>query len=307
MKTAVVTGANGFVGRHLCGELVRRGWQVRVITRGEAPAATLRLDVALDADCVDLAARLAGADAVYHLAGIAHERIAQADPDRLWPLTLMPPAVCLRPADQAGVPQVVWLSSIKVLGDVSQRPLRPNDPYRPGDAYARSKVHAEQALQDFPANIAHLAIVRPPLVYGSGVGGNFLRLLRWVNSGVPLPLAAAAGLRSMVGVDNLCDLLLRLGAPMAGIFHVADRDDLSVAQLIGMLCEALQRPNRLWPVSDGLLAGVARLAGRAEFHSRLFDSLQVDQSDTAQALGWQPPHTNQQQLQLAATWFQQQQ
>jgi nucleoside-diphosphate-sugar epimerase len=307
VKTAVVTGANGFVGRHLCGELVRRGWQVRVITRGQAPAATLRLDVALEAGCADLAAHLAGVDVVYHLAGIAHERIADADPDVLLAVNVDAASRLLAAADQAGVPQVVWLSSIKVLGDVSLRPLRPNDPYCPGDAYARSKVRAEQTLQDFPAKTAHLAVVRPPLVYGSGVGGNFLRLLQCVDWGLPLPLAAATGLRSMVGVDNLCDLLLRLSEPKSGIFHVADGDDLSVAQLIGALCEALERPNRLWPVSSGLLAGVARLAGRASVHSRLFDSLQVDQSETAQALAWQPPHANQQQLQLTATWFQHQQ
>ena len=307
MSTAVVTGANGFIGRHLCGELVRLGWHVRVITRGAAPASPEKLAVAMASDCPELEQSLAGADVVFNLAGIAHESLAQADPEALLAVNVDAAMRVLRAADRVAVPQLVWLSSIKVLGDVSDRPLRPNDPYRPGDAYARSKVRAEQVLQDYPARATHLAVVRPPLVYGAGVGGNFLRLLRWVDKGVPLPLATASAPRSMVGIGNLCDLLCRLSEPNAGIFHVADERDLSVAELIGVLSDALDRPCRLWPMPQQLLHAVARLAGRAATYSRLFDPLQVDQTHTAAALGWRPPYPNLAQLQATAAWFQQQQ
>ena len=306
MSTAIVTGANGFVGRHLCDELVRHGWRVRVITRGEAPTGTTRLNVALSSGCTALAESLAGADVVYHLAGIAHEHLVRAHPDTLMALNVDAATSVLAAADQAGVAQLVWLSSIKVLGDVSRRPLQPNDPYCPNDAYACSKARAEQALQDFPAKVTRLAVVRPPLVYGGGVGGNFLRLLRCIDRGMPLPLASAAGLRSMVGVKNLCDLLMRLGEPHSGIFHVSDGQDMSVAELIAALSDALGRPNRLWPVPNKLLEGVAWLVGCRTTYSRLFDPLQVDQNHTMDALDWQPPHSSEQQLQLTATWFQRQ-
>jgi UDP-glucose 4-epimerase len=307
MSVAIVTGANGFVGRHLCDELVRHGWQVRVITRGPAPVETRKLNVAIGAERDTLASAFTGADVVYHLAGIAHEQVARANPEALTALNVDASVDVLAAADSAGVPQVVWLSSIKVLGDSSARPLLPNDPYRPGDAYARSKVRAEQALQDFSPHATQLAVVRPPLVYGAGVAGNFLRLLQWVDTGLPLPLASATGRRSMVGADNLCDLLRCLGKPSSGIFHVADRRDLSLAELIAALCAALGRPNRLWPLSKNLLARLARLAGREATYSRLFDPLQVDQSRTSAMLGWQPPYGNEQQLEVTAKWFRQQQ
>lgn len=302
-RTAVITGANGFVGSHLCAELARLGWEVRVISRGLAPAGARRLDVDLFSNGDALSAAMAGADTLFHLAGIAHERVPATELDALNRLNVDTTIRLLAAADMAGVPQMVWLSSIKVLGDVSHRPLRPNDPYQPGDAYARSKVRAEQALQDHPARTTHVAVVRPPLVYGSGVRGNFRALMDWVARGVPLPLRRASSPRSLVGVGNLCSLLVRLSEPRSGIFHVADGDDLSVADLVQRMSQAFGRSSRLWSAPPGTIALLAQLARRPGLYSRLFHPLQVDQSETAEALDWRPPHSVAWQMQETVSWF----
>src|SRR5690606_21377789 len=175
----------------------------------------------LDLDETRLARVLEGVDVVHFLAGIAHEAVAASDRQGLQQVNVAAPCAWLRAADRAGVAQFVWLSSIKVLGDRSERPLRPEDPYRPGDPYAASKAEAERRLLDEPLRTTKLAVVRPPLVYGPGVRGNFAALLRWSDSPWPLPVGGADAPRSLVAAANLSDLLVRLGRGASGIFHVA--------------------------------------------------------------------------------------
>ena len=131
----------------------------------------------------------------------------------------------------AGVKRLVYLSSIKVNGELtalgasfyvngSPRGFAPRDDEgkigarddegSPEDPYGVSKWEAEQALWEVSAKTGlEVVLIRPPLVYDPGVKGNFLRLLRWVSRGVPLPLGAVQNQRSLVGLDNLVDLLIR--------------------------------------------------------------------------------------------------
>lgn len=304
MKTAIVTGAGGFIGRHLTAHLLRRGWQVKVISGGPAPAGAHKVAVTLDDPESALAAALAGANAVFHLAGIAHERVAGSGGGELHRVNAELPRRVLAAADQAGVGGLVALSSIKVLGDISHRPLRPDDPYRPEDAYAASKVAGEQNLMQFAAAGTRVAIVRPPLVYGPGVGGNFLTLLRWADRAMPLPLAGAGAPRSMVAVDQLCELLVRLGERGSGIFHVADAVDRTVAELFGRLAALLGRPDRSWRLPSGAVRAVAAALGQSGRYTRLFEPLQVDQSGTMQQLCWHPAD-GEAQLEATVSWYRQ--
>ena len=306
MTTAIVTGAGGFIGGHLCARLVADGWTVKVITRGVAPVNTRILDVDLDAGCIELAASLLDAQVVYHLAGIAHEGVGRNNTAALKGVNVNGTVSVVKAAVQAGVPAVVWLSSIKVLGDVSDGAFRPDDPYQPGDAYAHSKMAAELALADTSTGSTRVAIVRPPLVYGAGVRGNYLRMLRWAARGVPLPLARATAPRSMVSVANLCDLLVRLSENDGGIFHVADPTDVSVAALLAELARLLGQRNSLFGVSPGIMQLLTTASGQRAVYSRLFDPLQVDQSTTCEVLDWHPPFEAREQLEATVKWFQMQ-
>lgn len=303
MPRALVVGAGGFIGAHLCAHLVAAGFELVVVSRGDVPRGErLIIDLLESAESARIGA-CTGVDAVFYLAGVAHERVARADAVQLQRLNVDAPACWLRAADQAGVAHFVWLSSIKVLGDVSREPLRADAPYRPGDAYARSKVQAEQTLLSTPLLRTTLTVVRPPLVYGPGVSGNFERLLRWSVGALPLPLKGAIAPRSMVGVWNLCDLLTRLARNGGGIYHVADDRDWSVAELITEIRRLLGRPSRLFAVPSTLLRLAAAAAGRDAVYERLFEPLQVDQSDTRRRLGWEPDCCPSAQLRETVTWF----
>src|SRR5258708_38443459 len=109
-----------------------------------------------------------------------------------------------RQAALAGVRRFMFLSSVKVNGEVSaQRAFVESDPVMPVDAYGASKAEAERRLRDISSETGmEVVVVRPPLVYGPGVGANFLRLLRIVDAGWPLPLALVRNRRSLVYIGN---------------------------------------------------------------------------------------------------------
>jgi nucleoside-diphosphate-sugar epimerase len=200
-----------------------------------------------------------------------------------------------RQAVAAGVRRFVFVSSIKVNGERTPfgQPMSAEDVPRPQDAYGRSKHEAEQALRQLAAESGlELVIVRPVLVYGPGVKANFLEMMRWVASGVPLPLGMLDGKRSMLALDNLVDFLAAcLHHPAAAneIFLVSDGEDLTVSALLRRAAAALGRPARLLPVPPFVLRLAGRIAGQEIAVQRLCDALQVDISKSRCLLGWHPP------------------
>ncbi len=202
-----------------------------------------------------------------------------------------------REAVAAGVRRFVFISSIKVNGEGTPpgRPFLADDTPWPTDAYGVSKLEAEQALSKLAsATGMEVVIVRPPLIYGPGVKGNFSTLAKLVETGIPLPLGAVKNKRSLVGIDNLVSLITRcIEHPAAAnrVFLASDGDDLSTAELLQMLAVARGRPCRLISVPTGLLHVGATLVGKKALAQRLLGSLQADITKTRELLDWEPPYT----------------
>jgi UDP-glucose 4-epimerase len=189
-------------------------------------------------------------------------------------------------AEAAGVRRFVFLSSIKVHGDSSDRALGPGDAPAPADAYGRSKLAAERALAE-AANAMSVVVLRPPLVYGPGVKGNFRTMMNAIRRGWPLPLGAIENRRSLIYVGNLADAIrAALDAP-PGLYLPSDRDDVSTPELIRRTAAALHCPARLLPVPPALLHALAGIAGKTAAIERLTGSLTVDGA----LPGWTPPYT----------------
>jgi len=205
-----------------------------------------------------------------------------------------------RQAAAAGVRRFIFISSIGVNGNINTRPFQADDRPNPAEPYAQSKWEAERGLVHLAAETGlEVVIIRPPLVYGFGAPGNFGSLVHWIEKGVPLPLGAIRNKRSLVGIDNLVDLIIRcIDHPAAAnqVFLAGDGEDLSTTELLRGVGEAMGKPARLIPVPAGMLQFGATLLGKKAMAQRLLGSLQVDISKTCELLDWKPPYTVQEGL-----------
>jgi nucleoside-diphosphate-sugar epimerase len=268
----VVTGASGFIGGHLCTALGAAGHEVAA------------------------SALLEGADAVVHLANVAHRRADEAELRRV---NVEGTARLAREAAAAGVRRFVYLSSVKVHGEESAgTPLREDSPFAPQDAYGRSKLEAERVLAG-AAGAMETVILRPPLVYGPRVKANFLALIRAVARGWPLPLASVGNRRSLIYVGNLVDAILRcLEAPAAAgrTYLVSDGRAVSTPALCRALGTALDRPARLFACPPTLLELLPPLR-------KLTQSMEIDDAAIRRGLGWAPPFSFEYGVQETVRWY----
>lgn len=290
-KSVLVTGATGFVGHALCPALDAAGWSVRLAGRAETGEIGPK---------TDWSALVAGVDAVIHLAARVHvmretvanpalefDRINCAGTERL-----------ARAAAAAGVRRFVFLSTVKVHGETSAHALTAADPAMPAGDYARSKWAAEQALADF-VDTMEIVTLRPPLVYGPGVRGNFLALMNLVARGLPLPLAGIENRRSLIALDNLVSAIAwSLDAP-PGAYLPCDGEHLSTPSLVRRLAAAMDRPARLFAAPACVLRLGARLAGRVAACERLSGSLIVD----GRLPNWRPVTGIDEALAATAAWY----
>ncbi len=292
----LVTGATGFVGQALCTELSRRRMECRPVSRNSRPGFVAIGTMDRDTDWTDA---LAGVDVVMHLAARVHVmNESAADPLAVFRAVNVDATVNLaRQAAAAGVKRFVFLSSIKVNGEVTAEgePFKVSDIPNPEDAYGRSKLEAEQALLAISAETGmEVVIIRPPLVYGPGVKANFASLMRWAARPFPWPFGAARNRRSLIYVGNLVDFMLLCANHSAvgnRVFLISDGDDLSIGQLISKLSLAGGRKAWMLPAPPALLEGLAALLGRRAAAQRLLGSLQVDIGETRALTGWSPPYS----------------
>ena len=297
----LVTGANGFVGSALVATLARRGIPTRACCRTPPLQPVTGVETVVGIDLTSRAKLddlLTGVSAVIHTAARVHiMQDAATDPLAAYRAVNVDATLALaRLAADRGVRRFIFLSSIKVNGEetVAGQPFTAEMTPAPQDAYGQSKREAEAGLLHLGAQTGmDVVIIRPPLVYGPGVKANFARLMRWVASGWPLPLASVStNRRSMVGIDNLIDLLVvctQHPAAANQVFLVSDDEDLSTAGLLRRLARATGQSARLLPIPVSIPRLGAKLAGQETSLQRLTQSLQLDIRKTKQLLGWQPP------------------
>jgi nucleoside-diphosphate-sugar epimerase len=252
---------------------------------------------------------LQGVQAVVHLAARVHVMADDAvDPlrefrrvNRDWTERLA------RAAALQGVRRFVYLSSIKVNGERSTRPFTEQDTPNPEDPYGISKWEAEQALARVSSQTGlEIVVIRSPLVYGPGVGGNVLQLLHTIRRGIPLPLASVHNRRSLIYLGNLADALaccVKDVRAAGQTYLVSDGEDLSTPELIRQLAKALGLPVRLWPVPLSMLRWIGSVPGKRAMIDRLLSALQVDSSKIRKELDWCPPYSVDQGFSETATWY----
>lgn len=298
----LLTGATGFVGRAILGQLaVSDDLEPVAAIRGHAlsdcpPRVTTVRNNGLSAD-TDWSEALNQVEVIVHSAARVHVmNDSESDPLEAFRQVNVEGTLSLaRQAAGLGVRRFVFISSIKVNGEVTplNRPYSAEDLPAPVDSYGISKMEAEHGLREISDQSGmEVVIIRPVLVYGPGVKANFLNMMRWLDKGIPLPFGAIHNRRSLVALDNLVDLIItcvRHPAAANQTFLVSDGEDLSTTHLLTRMALALGKQARLIPVPSVLLERSARFFGKAALSQRLCGSLQVDISKTQALLGWTPP------------------
>ncbi len=297
----LITGATGFVGRALVARLSNQpGCSTVCAVRDTSRLAAGPAEVVQVPDLTantDWSVALADVEVVVHTAARVHVMNEQsADPLAEFRRVNVEGTLALaRQAADAGVRRFVFLSSIKVNGEATEpgMPFTADQQPAPIDPYGISKLEAEQGLQKLAADTSmEVVIIRPVLVYGPGVKGNFRSMLSWLSRGIPLPLGALHNRRSLVALDNLVDLIVTCTAhPDAAnqVFLVSDDEDMSTTELLKRMAHAMDARTWLIPVPASWIKTGSALLGRSDIAQRLCESLQVDIGKTKQRLQWQPP------------------
>lgn len=305
----LVTGANGFVGRALCKDLIKDGHEV---LRG------MRINDGFPGTCeiTDLTPQekmlklFLGVDCIIHLAARVHAvdkateeaRIAYNLTNTEWPTRLA------LAASEAGVRRLIFLSSIGVCGnDTNRTVFTEADAPSPQNLYSHSKWKAEQSLREISNNSnLELVILRPTLVYGEDAKANFLRLLSAVRGGMPMPFATLYNRRSFLYLGNLVAALsICVTHPKAAgqTFIVSDGAPISLVDLYSELSRLMGHKPRMFPCSRWILMLIGNVIGRRQKIQSLVNNLEVDSSKIERMLDWHPPYTIQQGLKRTVAWY----
>ncbi len=319
-RAIAVTGATGFIGQHVCRELLQRDYQVTALARDTSrlPAGVGRRECRDLADVQILRSALRGSSSVIHLAGRAHVMHERGNAEALYRQVNVGGTLAVAEAAAAeGVQQIIFASSVKAIGEVADGAFDDSTVPRPVDAYGRSKLEAERALHRFAGEAGFKAtIVRLPLTYGPGVKGNVLRLFDAVWHGVPLPVGGIRNERSMLGIENLVAFVIRmLERPVESSrpFLLSDDEAPSTASLVRMIGSALGREPRIVNLPVGVMDAIGRVGDLAAKlgmpvvtsadMSRLTQSLRIDSSRAWDAAGMPPLVPLEEGIRRVARWY----
>lgn len=318
-KVVLVTGASGFIGKALVKTLCEDGYKVRATVRSDNAVTILSAlknnlqftqltihQLGQLSDTTEWSPVLHGVDTIIHCAARAHviNETSSNPLDTFRQINCEATQHLARMASDTGVRRFIFLSSIGVLGNFTDKsPFSEQSIPNPSVPYAQAKLEAEIALKAIGGSM-EIVIIRPPLVYGPGVKGNFLRLLELVNRNLPLPLGMINNKRQFIGIDNLVDFILTCithSNAANETFLVADNEILSTTALIRLLSKGLGSRNILIPVPHQLLTWCLQRIGKRKLAEQLINNLEIDLTHTKQKLKWEPPYTISEQLKHTVT------
>ena len=299
MEKILVTGASGFIGQKIYRQLIKLERNVCGTIRNSNLSNFENIKVANFGGEVDWENILRDVSCIIHCAGKVHEMNKKNDINSYRLINTEGTKNLAEQAIKYGVKRLIFLSSLKVNEENSKKInnkdnlLDNNEKIDHQNFYGQSKFEAEKVLQEISlkSNL-EMVILRLPLVYGHAAKGNLSRLIKLINSGIPLPFGLIKNKRSFIGIDNLTDIIINcIDNPRAvgKTFLVSDGVDLSTQDLIRHLATAMGKPANIFPFPLSILKFAGFCLGFQSEMDRLLGSLQVDIEYTKEVLDWKPP------------------
>ncbi|QDC41229.1 NAD-dependent epimerase/dehydratase family protein [Candidatus Methylopumilus universalis] len=290
----LVTGASGFIGASLVKKLADLDFFVFGISRHSASISVQSLEIT---EYTDFSKLLIDIDCVIHLAARVHFMgdTGFSNLKEYRRFNVKATENLVRQSIKFGVKRFIFLSSIKVNGEltVPGQKFAADDKPCPQDAYSLSKYEAEKILIKIcKKSPMSYTIIRPPMVYGPGVKGNFLSLMKLIKRRIPLPIASVTNKRSVIFLDNLVDLIIVcINHPAAKneVFLASDNYDISIKFLSKIISEAFGVWHIQIPMSERLFKIIISPFTNKNYPNRIFGSLEIDITKTIELLNWLPP------------------
>lgn len=305
IQKILITGVSGFVGRHVLFACVNEGYEVVAPTRRASTCDYKLVNQPIINDLIDICALPQfdkSIQTIVHIAGLAHKNDASIG-DYITINSDHSLDIAKR-AVEVGTRRFIFFSSIGVNGNVTSQPFTESDEPSPQEDYAKSKLHAEQKLIAFSKQSGlELIIIRPPLIYGPDAPGNFSKLLKLVNSGLPLPFGKIDNKRSFISVFNLSSFVIaciKAEEITQEVFLVSDDEDISITALLILLYKKTGKSNRLVNVHYKLLHSCLKLIGKSVLLEKLCSNLQIDNRYSMRKLDWKPPYSVEASLNMCA-------
>lgn len=303
MNRVMLTGSTGFVGSRLLSILESRGIDVVATSRslqaedcqsGRSPGTKI-VQLSDASDDKEWLEALKGVDCVVHTAARVHmmrESRREALPLHMAVNTEFTRKIS-KLARDVGVKRFVFLSTIKVLGERTiGSPFSSYSTANPQDPYSISKHLAEQSLVEVcDGSDMDYVIIRPTLIVGEGAAGNLARLLGWISSRIPLPIANVRNKRSLVSLDTLCRVVeLSIGSETVRNMYLiaAEPDALSTGQIVESLARGFGTRPLIFGIPELTLELLSKVPVFGNSVARLTESLEADATETYRLLGWQP-------------------
>ena len=295
MSRTVLTGANGFIGRHLVDRLAQEpAVELLLVVRRPLSYAlpeNVRV-VVLAVDPLGPSRSLVPDDKLIHLAGLAHRDLpADTQVERFYEANVATTRAMARAGTLRQISQFIFISSIGVYGSSRDDVVNPGSALHPDQPYAESKLAAELALLSAPGRTYPCIILRLPLVYGPDAPGNFGKLLRLISLGLPLPFAALRNRKSFLAVSTLNEIMCRLLQrhwSQDYTLIAAEPEAITLAELLRHLSAGVGSRSSLFYVPQWLLKLLFQLSGQKKNYRKLCLALEADSSDLFRLLDWTP-------------------
>ena len=289
----LITGATGFLGSYLSIFLANEGYMIKKISRNKCNDVDQDLDLNKEINWFEI---LENVDCIIHTAAKVHEENQELKKDEFYNINFKATERLAQQASECGVRRFIYISTVKVNGESNDvnSPINENSNSNIKDFYSDSKKKSEDVLISISKKSdMEVVIIRPPLIYGPNVGANFLKMIIWINRGIPLPLNRINNQRSMIYIKNLSDFISKCISHKKAsneIFLISDDQDVSTSMLLKLISQKLNKRIRLFYCPKVLLYLILFLTGNKSTYNKLFLSLNINISKAKELLDWKPKY-----------------